>query len=49
MESLELCADSNGGRECVARRFGPGVRTENRDGACDGSGLHIPKCDSIAG
>ena len=39
MESLGLCAGSGGGRECVARRFGPGVRTRNRDGACDGSPL----------
>ena len=37
MESLGLCADSGRGREFVARRFGQGVRTRNRDVACDGS------------
>jgi hypothetical protein len=41
VESLELCANFDGGRECVARRFGQGVRTRNRDGVFDGSALHV--------
>ena len=49
VESLELCAHSDGGWECVARSFGQGIRTANRDGVSNDSAVHIIRFDGIAG